>query len=164
MGACSRKYLWIFESKTQCSIASHGNSADGAGGARAEQAKAFFHLRNEVADEEIFVPRISTPGVDVKAGICLRSDDHELANLLSLLKVLDDVPCAAGDEEGMVAAQPMQKIDSSEFLVGLSIVARRKKCAEAGSVRKITAFYGAAFHASSGKRGKRAQQQTEVEK
>src|SRR5437879_6842402 len=117
VGADRHEHLRILEGKTQCSVAAHGNAGYGAGRAHVEQAETFFHLRNEIAYKKIFILRMAALGVDVKAGVCPWRNYHEFANLLFLLKVFNDVPCTAGDEESMVAAQTVEKIKCGEFLV-----------------------------------------------
>src|SRR5690242_16804410 len=90
VGADRDEHLRVLEGKTQCSVASHRDSGYGASRAAVEQAKAFFHLRNEVADKEIFVANTAALRVDIEAGKSPWSNDHELANLLFFLQVLDD--------------------------------------------------------------------------
>src|SRR5437879_3403166 len=142
VGTDRHEHLWILKGKTQCSVAAHGNAGYGAGRARVDQAKSFFHLRNEITHEKIFILRMAALGVDVEAGVRSWSNHHEFANLLFFLKVFNDVPCAAGDEESMVAAQTMKKVQYREFLVGLSVITGRQQCAVANGCGYIAALEG----------------------
>src|SRR5262249_32843037 len=87
-------------------------------------------------------------GVDVEGTVRLGSHHNKFGDLLLLLRVLNDVPATAADQETLIASQPVQKIQNRKFSCGLGIVTWRQQRAIRNWTRHVLAVDGAAFHAA----------------
>ena len=118
----------IGKGKAQRAIASHGHSGDAAVAAARAHAILALDERHEFLEEEIAVADfgfICVPlgnRVDVKAAPALRGDDKEIANLVLLAQVLDQLPGAGVNEGLLVVAESMQKIEHGILFAGVEVV------------------------------------------
>src|SRR5258708_7569688 len=127
------KHLWILECKPQCSIAAHGDAANGPPGAVPYQAKLLLHLRDQIANKKVFIADTPVFGIDVETRMSIWRNDHHLANPLLLLRVFNHVPTAAGYQKALVSAQAVERIKRWKFLFWLRVITRRQQGAVSDS-------------------------------
>src|SRR6185312_1789602 len=152
------KHLRVFESKTQCAIATHGDSTDGPPRTIFDKTKTLLHLRHKFTNEEVFIQYVAIARVDVERALGFGRDDHKLAQAFLVPGVFNHTGCAAGSQEALVSAQPMQKIERRKMLARLGVITRRQHGTEANASRDILAPHGAALHARFRKTTYRAEQ------
>ena len=76
----------------------------------AANAVLALNVGNELPQKEITVADFAVSGVHVEAGLGFRSDDQEIANLVLLSQVFDQVPSAGFEKGLLVLAQAVQEI------------------------------------------------------
>src|SRR5271154_835974 len=122
------------ESEAQCSVAAHGNSADGATRAAGQDSVFALDVRKQFLQEKIAVAHGAVGGVDVEAASGLRRDNQEVAHLVLFAKIVEQRPAAAVEQGLLVIAQAVQKI---EHRITLSGMLRRSRVVTGGQVDAV---------------------------
>lgn len=109
--AHGRKFFRIGECETECAIAPHGYAANCPPRPTAMDAISAFNVGHEFLKKKVAVAHFASGGVDVKTGLGLRSDNEELADLVLLAKILNQVPSARFEKCLFVLAQTVKKVE-----------------------------------------------------
>src|ERR1700756_1212822 len=99
------------KSKAQSSITAHRNPAYGSSRTVHPHPVPLFDLRHELPQEKVAVALPAVGGIDVETAESLRSNPHEIADLLLATEVIDQRPSTSFEECLLVVAEPVQEIE-----------------------------------------------------
>src|SRR5713226_2478565 len=108
-------------------VAAHGNPRYPAILAPGSDAIAPLDLRQKFPHQKILVALAAIARVDVETSVSGRRDDEELAKLVLLAQVLDQVHAAGFQKDLLVFAQAVEKIKDGVAGRLLRVVSRRQK-------------------------------------
>ena len=114
-----------------------------------------FDEREEFPDHEVLITILAVSGIDVKTGTGRRSGNQELLDFVFRPKIFDQIPGATVNEELVVVAQSVEKIENGEMPGLISIKRGGQKDAIGNRTREDLARQGIALNAAKGQRRER---------
>ena len=146
--ADGNKELRMAKSQVQSAIAPHGNTGDGTMAVARGDAVAFFHKRKKLLEQEILVMRFSVFRIDVEAGVRAGSSDHKLLQLPFFPHVFCEIPRAGMNEELLVVAEAVKKVQDWKVPGLVHVKGWRKNNAIRNGAGKNLAGNGVALDAA----------------